>query len=70
MECLHMISRDGGHSEGWEVGVNVLLEPFQKFIYFDTLTRPLGTGGCTISDGFSEKFQTAFDPENCRLEPF
>ena len=40
MKCMHMISRDGDHSEGWGVGVNCCLEPFRKFISFGTLARP------------------------------
>jgi len=30
-------TRDGNHSEGWRVGVNSRLKPFQKFILFGTL---------------------------------
>ena len=41
MKCMYMISRDRDHSEGQGVGVNCRLEPFQKFIHFGTLTRPL-----------------------------
>ena len=38
---MHMISRDWDHSEGWAVGVNCRLEPFQKFIRFGNVTHPL-----------------------------
>ena len=41
LKFMHMISRDGDHSEGWRVGVSCRLEPFRKFIRFGTLTRPL-----------------------------
>ena len=41
MKCMHMISRDRDHSEGWGVGVNCRLEPFWKFIRFGNVTRPL-----------------------------
>ena len=38
---MHMISGDRDHSEGWGLGVNCHLEPFQKFIRFGSVTRPL-----------------------------
>ena len=41
MKCLHMISRDRVHSEGWGVGVNCRLERFRKVIQFGSVTRPL-----------------------------
>ena len=41
MKCMHSISRDGDHSEGWGLGVNCRLEPILEFIRFGTLTRPL-----------------------------
>ena len=41
MHALHMISRGRDHSERWGVGVNGRLEPFQKFIRFGAMTRPL-----------------------------
>ena len=41
MKRLHMISRDGDHSEGWGLGVNCRLEPILEFIRFGTLTCPL-----------------------------
>ena len=41
MKCMHMISIDRDHSEGWRVGVNCHLEPFQKFIRCGSVTRPL-----------------------------
>ena len=41
MKCMHMISRDGDHSEGRGVGVNGRLQHFRKFLHFGTLTRPL-----------------------------
>ena len=41
MKWMHMIFRDKDHTEGQGVGVNGRLEPFQKFIRFGTLTRPL-----------------------------
>ena len=40
MKCMHMISRDRDHSEGWGVGVNCCLEPFRKFIRFGCVTHP------------------------------
>ena len=41
MKWMHLISTNRDHSEGRAVGVNGCLEPFQKFIRFGTLTRPL-----------------------------
>ena len=41
IKCMHMISRDGDHSEGWGMLVNCRLEPFRKFIWFGSVTRPL-----------------------------
>ena len=41
MKCMQMISRERDHSERRGVGVNGRLEPFQKFIRFGTMTRPL-----------------------------
>ena len=38
---LPVISSDRDHSEGQGMGVNGHLEPFQKFITFGTLTRPI-----------------------------
>ena len=40
MKCMHMISRDRNHSEGWEWGSTAVWNLSEKFIRFGCVTHP------------------------------
>ena len=79
MKCMHLISRDRGHSEGRGVGVNGRLEAFQKFICFGSLTPPLNWydyqslhQSVSCLDFFSIQLlkKNTLNPENTLLDQF